>query len=251
MIDMSDVYSGKWPARGPLWLKRVFCCVASVCLAMSLAGCTSGVKQVETEADDEEGVQSERIASSLEAQIDRLLKLSRNDSSYDAFQREALERAKETGRVSDVDYEKAWSNVKQCLYDLGYKEVLLIKYPNGVYRMANVGPSDVKVTSQMLDKWREDKADCMFENVVDVDGIYRLQTANPSLYGNRYEAVADCLRRAEVVSKDYTAARFQEDEDKGDYGFDVSDPEAAGCLASNHSSVDGMYGSDTVMHPFG
>ncbi|WP_377939054.1 hypothetical protein [Alloscardovia venturai] len=76
-----------------------------------------------------EGGSQARLASSLSDLISQELQ----DQDLSDFQRVILERAKDAGGVSVSDYESAWSGYRSCMLGKGYKEIKLIKFPNGIY----------------------------------------------------------------------------------------------------------------------
>ncbi|MEK0307351.1 hypothetical protein, partial [Bifidobacterium favimelis] len=149
------------------------------------------------------------------------------------------------------DYEDAWSRYKQCMVDLGHVHTRLAKFPNGVYYPKALGPEDMGNEAKIT----ADDGACQEKYVMDVRDVYGVQVGNPGLWANQDDAIADCLKRAGKVPKDYTADRFLDDmaalrkeherRQHGDTSHDdkialnLSDGFTQGCMVANaHLMVD-------------
>ncbi|WP_205832698.1 hypothetical protein [Bifidobacterium oedipodis] len=181
----------------------------------------------------------QKKAESLNAYIDQIL--SYPETSDGA--RAVLERAKAEGGVSISDYEQAWMNYKQCLTDRGYKQIILIKYPNGMYDEA----AHAAGTDAQEQKYHEDTIACSAD-LGPVDLVYGVQQGNPNLFSNTNEAIVDCLKRNDLVPKDYDAKAYALDKQKelDDRSYDVYDMEVRACEVANN--VLTSYPSDPIEH---
>ena len=121
-----------------------------------------------------------RLAGSLDEYIDSLIADTEWTTDYE---REILERAKANGGVSVTDYEHTWSRYKQCMLDKGYKEIILIKYPNGLYHEAPYQEG----TARQMAKHDKDMQTCMAD-VGAVAQVYQMQIGNPTLFSDKNEA---------------------------------------------------------------
>lgn len=102
-------------------------CAAWLC---SCSGCSEVSDQTASGGDAPQIMnKGARKADSMSSFIDQILSYSETTDKA----REVLERAKANGGISVSDYENAWASYKQCMLDKGYREILLIKYPNGMY----------------------------------------------------------------------------------------------------------------------
>ena len=166
-----------------------------------------------------------RLAGSLDEYIDALIADTEWTTDYE---REILERAKANGGVSVTDYEQTWSRYKQCMLDKGYKEIILIKYPNGLYHEA---PYQEGTTLQMA-KHDQDMQTCMAD-VGAVAQVYQMQIGNPTLFSDKNEAIVDCFRRNNLVPLTYTAQQYAQERAEGEYTIDRQDMEIRGCEVAN------------------
>ncbi|NMM94222.1 hypothetical protein G1C95_1409 [Bifidobacterium sp. DSM 109957] len=188
----------------------------------------------------------EKAASSLSEYIDQSMRtlessqqMKEFDPSGEATQRilKVLERAKEQGRVSVSDYESAWADYKQCMADRGYKEIVLIKEPNGIYKEA----SHRAGTAEQDARYGQDMLACGATTYSSIADVYKMQIGNPNLYKNQYEAALDCLHRNEAAPKDYSMddLRFDlyEAASKDELKLDIYTPEVSQCLVANNITV--------------
>ncbi len=166
-----------------------------------------------------------RLAGSLDEYIDALIADTEWTTEYE---REVLERAKANGGVSVTDYEQTWSRYKQCMLDKGYKEIILIKYPNGMYREASYRGG----TEQQMAKYHNDANICMAD-VGAVAQVYQMQIGNPALFSNMNEAIVDCFRRNSLVPLTYTAQQYAQERIDNEYTIDRQDMEIRGCEVAN------------------
>ncbi|OZG68896.1 hypothetical protein [Bifidobacterium eulemuris] len=176
------------------------------------------------------GATGEKLANSLDEYIDMFI--SNQFEPASDYEKTVMERAKADGGVTAADYEDAWSTYKSCMLDKGYKEIVLIKYPNGIYEEA----VHYSGTDSQEEKYDADQASC-FGNVNIVAEIYAVQQGNGSLLSNRDEAIVDCLRRNDLVPKDYTAEQYARERADGELSYDAQDMGVRGCQAANNSFV--------------
>lgn len=220
-------------------------CVALVCGV--LAGC--GGNDGKDSADDGSSGKSDpfdrmmsenqgqKLASSLDAYIDKAIK----DMETDQYTIEAdptgkarehtldvLRAAKERGGLTVSEYESAWAGYKQCMLDRGYKEIILIKQSNGLYKEA----AHRGGTPEQEVRFSDDQTDCKAMNVFGIDSVYQAQVGNPGLYRNVFEGILDCFRRENLAPKGYDMDDLEHDlyEAREPEDFIVN-PESAGAQA--------------------
>ena len=107
---------------------------------MLLAGCSingdatgASSDSATSESSSENGsADGQKLAASLSEWIEQ----RESQGNIAESQKTILDKAKSTGEISTSDYEKAWSDYRQCMIDKGYKEIKLIKYPSGLYAEA-------------------------------------------------------------------------------------------------------------------
>ena len=83
-----------------------------------------------------EPLEGERLADSMKGLIEDMLAKARADPAAAQSQIGILQSAAETGVIDISDYERSWTDYRQCMVDLGNPEPKLIKYSNGIYHQA-------------------------------------------------------------------------------------------------------------------
>ncbi|KAB7790258.1 hypothetical protein [Bifidobacterium leontopitheci] len=232
-------------------LAAVVCCAA---LSVGLAGCGSaGSRKSERRsgASEQEYIDyqlaglGEKRAESLDAFIDQRIVFAEKRGSEKAV--EVLKRAKANGGVSASDYEALWMGYKQCMLDRGYKEIILIKYPNGMY---NEAAYYFNGTPEQEQKFWDDQDECM-KNVNPVDEVYGMQVGNVNLYSNPSEAIVDCMHRNGAAPMSYTVNDYVNDKATGDpnkASINVRDIKVRECEVANNWFSS--YNEDPLEHPF-
>lgn len=228
------------------WLAAV--CAALTALTLtSLSGCAGGKEsapaednpsssQEETGGDDEGGKDEAKLADSLQSYIEQTLDQAQKAvqagklTSPSEAQLDILRRAKETGSMTQSDYEQAWSNYKQCVVNRGEPEPILQRFSNGTYHQAPFRESDEHSNS-----FQDAISICEFAEVIYIEDVYGAQIDNPNLYSDMDTAVVDCLHRKNLAPKGYTGKKLSEEWAKGDgkFSFDPSDPDARSCMNAN------------------
>lgn len=222
-------------------------------VCVMLSGCGAAQEGKDEDAGEDDRVsqmmtrdQGEKLASSLEVYIDQSMKdvensqqLKELDSTGEAKERilSVLRKAKENGGVSVTDYETAMSGYKQCMLDRGYKEIILLKESNGVYKEAGhrVG------TGGQDDKYGQDMLECGILYSSTINGVYKTQVGNPGLYKNPYEGTLDCLRREDVAPKGYSLDELEHDlylaNSEEEFILNIYQPKVTACLVSNGITI--------------
>lgn len=217
-------------------MRRICKAVAAVVAVLSLlAGCSAKNSAPSPSAQ----VEGERWASSLSILAQDIL--NRYPGIGDE-QREALKRVVETNRVSVSDYEAGWSRYRQCMIDRGYKEIILVDVGSGI----KVETTHVSGTDTQEKKYNEDMSACQTTHSTYIVTLYEMQVGNTSLLRDPYDAVAECLRQAGIVSKSYSGNQFKQeteaydqakrsgDNDKWPYSYARENNAAAAvCKATN------------------
>ena len=188
----------------------------------------------------------QKMASSLEAYIDQSIEDMKNDQfiaeadpTGKALERtlSVLRAAKERGELSSYDYENAWSGYKQCMLDRGYKEIILTKLPNGLYKEAGHRGG----TPEQETRYSNDNTDCMAMHVFGIDGVYQVQVGNPNLYRNSFEAIIDCFHRSNIAPKTYSTDDLKHDlfdaRTPDEMIVNRESPDAQACFVANNMNV--------------
>ncbi|MBM6699082.1 hypothetical protein H7U32_01805 [Bifidobacterium pullorum subsp. saeculare] len=212
-------------------MKRGFAAVLALTVAIVLCSCGGEQQSAQSEPIPSAAENGQKLAGSMDEYIDQVLSW---DSTTDR-ERTVLERAKRDGKLSISDYEQAWSDFKSCMVDRGYPPFELVSY-NGIYAMPALKFTG---TENEWEKYKKDYDSC-YGQITAIVSIYTMQVANPNLYTDMVEAVADCLRREKVVPADYTADDLRREsgsdqgsgEDPYEY-FDRTDPVFRGCKVAN------------------
>ncbi|KAB5607954.1 hypothetical protein [Bifidobacterium jacchi] len=178
---------------------RAAAAVAAAALMLVAPACGNRHDIVRSHADSH----GARIAASLQDYATVLL--SNNGSGMGDAQKSAVKHVAETGKVSVSDYETGLSGYRQCMLDRGYKEILFVDIGKGLKAEAPyAGGTDVQNK-----KYIEDRVNCELIHSGSISSLYEKQTGNPSLIKDHYEAIADCLRRANLVDASYTGKQYK------------------------------------------
>lgn len=217
----------------------------TIVVMLGLAGCAANgssqagqsASSVQTSSDcgggsSNSSAQGQRLASSLD---DYICQVS-TWKDISEKQRKILQEARAAHGVTTAQYERAWSDFRTCLINRGYKSFDLIKFPNGVYKMPLITTAP---TEAQQEKYHSDYTDCLQEEVMGIDAVFNKQVANPSLYREPEDGVADCLRRENLVPKDYTADTLRKEHSARKYEhFNIRDMRVRGCFAANDWNVN-------------
>ena len=149
---------------------------------MSCASIVDGQKGEEVEASSsaaQSGAaqQGSTSGQKLAASLSEWIEQRESQGNIAESQKTILDKAKSTGEISTSDYEKAWSDYRQCMIDKGYKEIKLIKYPSGLYAEAG----HKQGTTIQESRYSDDSTECGDEYVADVQDVYGIIVGNPNL----------------------------------------------------------------------
>jgi hypothetical protein len=171
---------------------------------------------------------SEKLAASFQALYDQAL--ARDDLSD--WDRAALEKASETGRISHADYVEGADLFDECMQAAGYdftRRTLL----NGVVKFQ---PPQGEVTDAEAAAEAAAQAQCYATTYGVTQELFRLQQAHPGLLADFDLAAVYCLSEAGVVGEDFTkddfSAIFGSNTEPQDTPFDVTSDAAQTCLYS-------------------
>ena len=194
----------------------------------------------------DDGVDNAKKAPTISAYIESQITNLESDDQIDRYdpsglakesQLQILQRTSENGEMSRNDYETSWSQYKQCMTSRGYKEIILIEYPNGVY----VEAPHRGGTASQENAYHQDMLECGTMYTTYVDAVYKTLVGNPNLYEDPYASILDCLRREEIAPKGYDANDLKHDlhdaASPDDLIINIYDPSAASCLVSNGITV--------------
>lgn len=238
-------------------LYRVLACAA--CVGMVAAGCagcgaSGGSSSAQSgsssssSSSDSNPANGAKIAPTLKDYIQSLL--DSDSTSMSAQQKAALERAVQNGgKVSQSDYERAWSDYKQCIVDKGYSAPELYKYSSGVYTLPTYDTPGGTTSEQQKSskKLNDDLSACGMLHITDIDTVYKLQIGNPGLSTDTSAVAVDCLRRENIKPKSYTAEQLDKDLSSSESGL-TSNPKALNCLVT--SGINVAPSNAPVWHPF-
>ena len=236
-------------SRLSTWMCRGIAVMCLLTVLVSCVGCsssnTSSSSEKKSDADASQTQNDAKIASSLTDYVQTLID-SGGDKMSDQ-QKRALERAKETGRVSRSDYERAWSDWKQCIVDKGYTAPELTQLSNGIYTWPTYTFNGASKEAQR--KFNEDSNACGTLHIMDINTVYKLQIGNPNLLQNGYEAAVDCLHKESVKPNNYTAAQLKDDWEAGKITDLRNDEKAVSCLVAAGINVSSP--QEKVWYPLG
>lgn len=174
--------------------------IVALLMAMSFAGCGE-----RTQAQSADAVRLEREAASIQDYARR--RLDENGEFMSDTQKAAVQRVADTGKVSRSDYETGLSAYKQCLLDLGYKEVFFLDVGKGLKKEAQ----HISGTDEQEEKYSNDSGNCFLEHSATIGDLYKHQVGNPELIKDHYEAIADCLKREKLVPASYTGKQYKKE----------------------------------------
>ncbi len=205
-------------------MRKLWAAVALV-LLLSSAGCMSGTTR---EAAPPQG-SGEKMKPLVEQFKDARAKAGSD------FEKQALDRAIETGKISAADYEEAFSRYRQCAQDAGQQETYT-KLPNGIYRVnppTNLGDK--------VDAYANTMRDCAAKaGLISLEALFRTQIDNPDLLSDPRLLTVRCLVKAGVVPADYTVDKlmtFLKGDLEKKTDFDPMKPEAQTCLTAGGFAV--------------
>lgn len=225
----------------------------ALCISVALTGCAGcgapgGASQSDSSASSSSSASTQnngaKIAPTLKDYIQSLLDADKGTMSDQ--QRSALERAVQNdGKVSRSDYERAWSDYRQCIVDKGYSVPELQRYSSGVYALPSYDTS--KATREQTSKLNEDLVTCDQLHITNIDTVYKLQIGNPTLSTNSSAVAVDCLRRENVKPKSYTVEQLEKDLVSDHNGL-TNNAKALDCLVT--SGVNVTPADETPWQPF-
>lgn len=151
------------------------------------------------------------------------------------FEKAALDRAIETGRIDPADYEEAFSRYRRCAEDAGLAGTYT-KQSNGIYMITP--PADL---GDGIDAYAATMQDCAAKaGLMSLEALLRTQVDNPDLLSDPRLVAVRCLIKAGLVPAAYTPddlmTYLKSDMDSpGD--FDPMNPEAQKCLTAGGIAV--------------
>lgn len=187
--------------------------------ALALAGCSA-------QAEPEEAAPSQGAQEVLASSMTELFQQYLDGDNLTDFEREVLERAMETGEISQADYDEAFSRYIQCTTDLGYEEKWT-KLPSGLYQVT----PQVFDSQEDVDKYAEQSTSCADGTIIIIESLFNQQQNNPDLLADPRAIAVQCLLEGGFIDASYTVDDFDRDmKDPGSASFDASDPDANACL---------------------
>ncbi|ADG73770.1 conserved hypothetical protein [Cellulomonas flavigena DSM 20109] len=167
-----------------------------------------------------------RIADSLAELLEAELAL---DDLSD-LERDVLQRAVDTGRIEQADYDEAMARYLRCMADAGF-EVDARQLLNGLYQLTHERPDGADDPGYTLEYLETGDA-CATGTTRRIEAFFTLQQANPDLLADPYEVAVRCLTAARLVDGRLTARRLERLVDRGLAGvpFDVMSLEAQTCF---------------------
>ncbi|KFI64260.1 hypothetical protein [Bifidobacterium cuniculi] len=231
-------------------------CILALAAGCSQTSATDGSPQASDTVTAQE--QGSKRAGSLSERIEFLMDYADNNADHAMSERQQaiLERAlANDGIITKADYDQAWSNFSTCLTDKGYNPPVTARYQDGVH--GNTFMVDVGDRGEEVDeKVHQDLSQCLDLEFLSVDELYRAAVGNPNLYQQNEVALADCLRRKNLVEVSYTSSRYLEerqrswdlydeavavsndpasawDASKAGYSFDLDNPDIQLCFVTS------------------
>jgi len=173
--------------------------------------------------------EDQRLAPSLKAYAQQ--QLAHDDLSD--WDRAVIEKASQTGSISQADYDEGADNFEACLKAAGlhWTRTRLL---NGV---VDFQPPAGSAADDSQDNAAMIQAKCYQSTYAYTQDFFGLQQANPELLADFSLATVNCLKKAGVVSDEFSKDDFDRafgphDSPASEWPFDVSDPRARTCLYS-------------------
>lgn len=188
-----------------------------------IAGC------VTTEGEYDGGsTGEEKLAGSLSELFEQAL-----DDETNPFVIDVLDRAIETGKIAQEDYDEAHRLYRVCMSDAGYEESYE-QLANGSYKIAPPALDG----QEAVEEYMSVGSDCSDE-LAPVESLFILQQGNPDLLADPEQVVVQCLNEAGLVGADYTAEDFREDRDARfqQAPYDPMSAEAQECFSNAGFSI--------------
>lgn len=160
--------------------------VLIACLLPFIAGC-SGSAEASTE--------SEHIAEDFSELVNTALE----DQDLQDFDRAVLERAKDTGRIQQADYDEAYGRFAGCMDQAG-EPVALTKLSNGLYQEK---PSPLSEGENLESVFLIMDA-CSAGTTRVIGNLYNIQQGNPELLADPYEVAHNCLQAEGLADAQYS-----------------------------------------------
>lgn len=176
-----------------------------------------------------------KIAPSMSALFDQYLA----KDTLSQFERDVLQRAKKTGKISAEDYEAAHDKQTACLAENGWQEQAR-KLSNGLYQTTGVTP--VPSTDAEVNKYMEASNTCSEGASKIIESLYQLQRGNPGLLADPYETAVECLKKSSLVDDAYTGRKLENvlngDGSSKGLPFDASSDAAQSCFTGAGLAVN-------------
>ena len=213
-------------------LRRTAALLSCMGLLVSLTACSTPWNGNDAGDDQSSGA---KIAPSMSALFDQYLA----KDTLSQFERDVLQRAKKTGRISAEDYEAAHDKQAACMAENGWQEQTR-KLSNGLYQTTGVTP--VPSTDAEVNKYMEASNTCSKGTSKIIESLYQLQQGNPGLLADPYETAVECLKKSNLVDDAYTGRKLQNalngDGTSKGLPFDASSDAAQSCLTGAGLAVN-------------
>lgn len=201
-------------------------------LLVSLTACSTPWSGNDTGDDQSLGA---KIAPSMSALFDQYLA----KDTLSQFERDVLQRAKKTGKISAEDYETAHDKQTACMAENGWQEQTR-KLSNGLYQTTGVTP--VPSTDAEVNKYMEASNTCSEGTTKIIESLYQLQQGNPGLLADPYETAVECLKKSSLVDDAYTGRKLENALNGAGTGkglpFDSTSDAAQSCFAGAGLAVN-------------
>jgi hypothetical protein len=164
----------------------------------------------------------EKVAGSLTELFERQL-----EHESDPFVVDVLERAIESGSITQGDYDAAHAMYDRCMSDLGH-ELDYERRKNGT--LAETGP--FPDSQDELDAFSDDAEGCA-EQIAPIESLFATQNGNPELLADPETQVVRCLADRGLTPDSYDEDTFRSDLERladSPFPFDVNSSEAQECF---------------------
>lgn len=213
-------------------LRRAAALLSCMGLLVSLTACSTPWSR---DTADDAQTSGTRIAPSMSALFDQYLA----KDTLSQFERDVLQRAKKTGKISAEDYETAHDKQAACMAENGWQEQTR-KLSNGLYQTTGVTP--VPSTDAEVNKYMEASNTCSEGTSKIIESLYQLQQGNPGLLADPYETAVECLKKSSLVDDSYTGRKLENalNGDGASKGlpFDASSDTAQSCFTGAGLAVN-------------
>ncbi|MFJ4267868.1 hypothetical protein ACIPY1_15020 [Paenarthrobacter nicotinovorans] len=161
-----------------------------------------------------------------------------NDPALEEFDRDVLQRAKDSGRVEQADYDEAYRRFAHCLA-MSAKPVGLTRLSNGLYRVKNTPLSDgesIEFAMSVVTK-------CQRGTTNEIGELYGIQQGNPDLLADPFKVSHKCLHDKGMIDSSFSTEDLRKSiapegsRPSANLPFDANGDEAQACFIGANMTI--------------